>query len=105
MHASARDDGRAAFRLLEVNCRRDTTDLEMFDLNNEWETATFLNTVGITIDTVTLFSRFINGLNARSGKERSRETRVAARRPGSRPATEEPAFPAAKLTEFSAPAG
>ena len=44
MHAAARNDGRAAFQLLEQHCRRDITDLEMFDLNNEWETATFLNT-------------------------------------------------------------
>lgn len=65
MHAAARNDGRAAFQLLEQHCRRDITDLEMFDLNNEWETATFLNTVGISIDTVTSFSRYISGLNAR----------------------------------------
>ena len=65
MHATARNDGRAAFQLLEQHCRRDITDLEMFDLNSEWDSATFVTTVGISIDTITNFSRFISGLNAR----------------------------------------
>ena len=65
MHAQARNDGRAAFRMLELHCRRDITDLEMFDLNAEWEAATFITAVGLSLDTVTMFTRYINGLNAR----------------------------------------
>ena len=65
MHASARNDGRAAYLLLATHCRREITDLEMFDLNSEWDSATFVNTVGISLDTITTFSRYMNGLNAR----------------------------------------
>ena len=57
MHASARNDGRAAYLLLATHCRREITDLEMFDLNSEWDSATFVNTVGISLDTITAFSR------------------------------------------------
>ena len=65
MHASARNDGRAAYLLLATHCRREITDLEMFDLNSEWDSATFVNTVGVSLDTITAFSRYMNGLNAR----------------------------------------
>ena len=65
MHAQARNDGRAAFRILEQTCRRDITDLEMFALNEEWDRCTFLSAVGLSADTITMFSRYLGGLNAR----------------------------------------
>ena len=64
MHATARNDGRAAFRLLEANCRQNIDDLEMLQQDANWNNATILNSVGFNIDSITLFSRHLNGLNA-----------------------------------------
>lgn len=64
MHATARNDGRAAFRLLEANCRQNIDDLEMLQQDANWNSATILNSVGFNLDSITLFSRHLNGLNA-----------------------------------------
>ena len=39
MHATARNDGRAAFRLLEANCRQNIDDLEMLQQDANWNSA------------------------------------------------------------------
>jgi hypothetical protein len=59
------NDGRAAFQLLVTHCRRDITDLELADLDEQWNGATIPSCVGVTADSITLFTRYINGLNAR----------------------------------------
>ena len=64
MHATARNDGRAVFRMLEANCRQVIDDLELLQMDGDWNTATILNSVGYSVDSVTLFSRHLNGLNA-----------------------------------------
>ena len=64
MHANARNDGRAAFRLLETNCRQAIDDLELLQMDADWNSATILNAVGFSVDSITLFARHLNGLNA-----------------------------------------
>ena len=64
MHATARNDGRAAFRLLETNCRQAIDDLELLQMDADWNSATILNAVGFSVDSITLFARHLNGLNA-----------------------------------------
>ena len=65
LHAQTRNDGRAAFLLLVVHCRRAITDLELADLDEQWNAATIASCVGVTADSITHFTRYINGLNAR----------------------------------------
>ena len=64
MHANAANDGRAAFELLEANCRQVIDDLELLQMDADWTAASILNTVGFSMDSITLFSRHLNGLNA-----------------------------------------
>ena len=64
MHANTPNDGRAAFELLEANCRQQVDDLELLQMDADWNSATILNAVGFSIDSITLFSRHLNGLNA-----------------------------------------
>jgi len=64
MHATARNDGRAVFRMLEANCRQAIDDLELLQMDGDWNSATILNSVGFNVDSITLFSRHLNGLNA-----------------------------------------
>ena len=40
MHAVAANDGRAAFELLEANCRQQIDDLELLQMNADWDNAT-----------------------------------------------------------------
>jgi hypothetical protein len=65
LHAQARNDGRAAFQLLVIHCRREITDLELADLDEQWNAARIASCVGVTADSITHFPRYINGLNAR----------------------------------------
>lgn len=65
MHMNHNRDGRAAFQMLEAQCRERISDLEMFKLNAEWENASITKSVGIHADSILSFQRFLNGLNAR----------------------------------------
>ena len=65
MHMRHNRDGRAAFQMLETQCRERITDLEMFKLNAEWENASIAKSVGIHADSILSFQRYLNGLNAR----------------------------------------
>ena len=65
MHMNHNRDGRAAFQMLEAQCRERISDLEMFKLNAEWENASIAKSVGIHADSILSFQRFLNGLNAR----------------------------------------
>ena len=58
-------DGRRAFQYLEQQCARQITDLELFAHNKEWEDASITSCIGVKVDSVTMFSRYLNGLNAR----------------------------------------
>ena len=40
-------------------------DLELADLDEQWNAATIASCVGVTADSITHFTRYINGLNAR----------------------------------------
>ena len=64
LHAQARNDGCAAFRLLVIHCRREITDLELADLDEQWNAAMIASCVGVTAGSITHFTRYINGLNA-----------------------------------------
>ena len=80
MHASANNDGRAAFELLEANCRQQIDDLELLQMDADWNGATILNAVGYSIDSITLFSRQLNGLNAlRPAGQRKTEDEVTTK--------------------------
>ena len=70
MHASANRDGRLAFQLLEQQCARQITDLEMFVQDKNWQDANWQDAsisscVGIGADSITMFSGYLTGLNAR----------------------------------------
>ena len=58
-------DGRAAYRMLEQHCTRTITDLEIETLNAEWDQSSITASVGVTLDSITMFARHLNGLNAR----------------------------------------
>ena len=53
MHATARNDGRAVFRMLEANCRQAIDDLELLQMDGDWNSATILNSVGFNVDSIT----------------------------------------------------
>ena len=64
LYANARNDGRAAYQLLVANCRQAVDDLELLQLDADFDTATILNSVGYSMDSITLFARHLNGMNA-----------------------------------------
>ena len=65
LDAEARNDGRAAFRLLVTHCRRAITDLEIASHDAKWNEASIAGSVGIKLDSIILFTRYLKGLNAR----------------------------------------
>ena len=48
LYANARNDGRAAFQQLVVNCRQEIDDLEMQQLNADFDAATILMDWNVT---------------------------------------------------------
>ena len=60
----APDNGRDAYKLLDRHCRRDVTDLEMFDLDKQWDASSIPVSVGVNLDSIIMFSRHLSGLNA-----------------------------------------
>jgi len=63
--AQANNDGRAAFQLLERNCRERVTDLEMQALNIQFDSVSIGANIGCSADTITELDRLLCGLNAR----------------------------------------
>ena len=65
--------GAGAWALVLAECDQGTTDLEILDIKAEFESASIEKTVGYSADTVTLFARELNSLNARlpAGKKYS----------------------------------
>ena len=58
-------DGRLFWLLLERECRRPVTDLEIIEMDSKWSGCSILGTVGYLEDSVTQFSRYLQKLNAR----------------------------------------
>ena len=58
-------DGRRAFMYLEQQCARQITDLELFAHDKEWQDASIIGSIGVKLDSITMFTRYLNGLNAR----------------------------------------
>ena len=65
MFLQAQSDGRVAYLVLDQACRRDITDLELTRLNQDFDNSSIEADVGITSDSITLFGRHLNGVNAR----------------------------------------
>ena len=61
----AQSDGRAAFLVFNQACSRDITNLELTALNQDFDNSNIEADVGVTSDSITLFSRHLNGINAR----------------------------------------
>ena len=61
----AQSDGRAAYVIMTQNCSRDITDLEITQLNQDFDDSTIEVDVGVNSDSITLFARHLVGLNAR----------------------------------------
>ena len=68
-------DGRAAFVLLDQHCSLAITDLESVAIDAEWERASIPFSIGVTLESITLFVRLINGLNSRrpAGMKKSQD--------------------------------
>ena len=56
--------GHAAFLVLNAACSRDITDLELTVLNQVFDNSSIEADVGVTSDSITLFSRHLSGINA-----------------------------------------
>jgi hypothetical protein len=56
-------DGRAAFILLNEHCNLAITDLEIHVLDKDWENATIRASVGVNLNSITMFKRHLDGLN------------------------------------------
>ena len=65
MAGSLNRDGRQFWLMLERECRKPVTDLELIAMDQEWSQCTILVTVGYLCDSVTAFSRHLQKLNAR----------------------------------------
>jgi hypothetical protein len=60
----AQSDGREAFLVLNKACSRDITDLaELTALNQDFDNSNIEADVGVTSDSITLFSRHLNGIS------------------------------------------
>ena len=60
----AQSNGRSAFLVLNAACSRDITDLELTVLNQQFDNASIEAGVGVNSDSITMFSRHLNGINA-----------------------------------------
>ena len=60
----AHGDGHEAFNVLNAACSRDITNVELTTLNQVFDNSTIEADVGVTSDSVTLFGRHLNGINA-----------------------------------------
>ena len=58
-------DGRAMWQHLVQQCCIQVDDLRLLQHDADFDNATILNTVGYVLDSVVLFQRFLNGLNAK----------------------------------------
>ena len=65
MASALRRDGRQFWLMLERECRKPITDLELIAMDHEWSQCSILLTVGYVFDSVTAFSRHLQKLNAR----------------------------------------
>lgn len=63
--ATLGNDGRAAWLLLERECRIELTDVEILEMEGEWARASILSHVGYHEASITDFLRHLNALNAR----------------------------------------
>ena len=61
----AKGDGHAAYKLINQQCRRVITDLELSTLDKEWDNCSITSSIGVKIDSIILFARLLTGLNAR----------------------------------------
>ena len=55
----------SSWTLLDTACRRDITDLELNVHNQEFDGASIEADVGVTISSITNFSRHLTGVNTR----------------------------------------
>lgn len=65
MASALHRDGRQFWLMLERECRKPITDLELIAMDLAWSQCTILVTVGYVSDSVTAFSRHLQKLNAR----------------------------------------
>ena len=61
----AQGDGREAYLVLYKVGSRDDTNLELTALNQDFDNSSIEADVGVTSDPITLFSRYLNDINAR----------------------------------------
>ena len=61
----AQSDGRAAYLVLNQACRRDITDLEIQQLNHDFNNSSIEGDIGVNADSMTSYSRYLVGLNAK----------------------------------------
>ena len=61
----ARSNGREAYLVLDQACRRDITDLELNQLNQEFDNSSIEADVGVSINSITSFEngRHLTGVN------------------------------------------
>ena len=62
---NAQSNRRAAYIILSQHCSRDITNLEITQLNQDFDNASIEANVGVTSDSITLFARHLSGLNTR----------------------------------------
>ena len=65
IYFQARSNGREAYIILDQACRRDITDLELNQLNQEFDNSSIEADVGVTINSITNFGRHLTGVNTR----------------------------------------
>ena len=61
----AQSNGRESYLVLNQACRRDVTDLELNQQNQEFDNSSIEADVGVPINTITNFGRHLTGVNAR----------------------------------------
>ena len=59
----AQSDGRRAYLVLNQVCKRDITDIELTQLNQEFDNSSIEADVGVTINSIQLFGRHLNRVN------------------------------------------
>ena len=58
-------NGRQAFLLLQQTCQQLPDDLQLLQMENDWNGATILGIVGYKLESISQFARYLNQLNAR----------------------------------------
>jgi hypothetical protein len=61
----AQSDGREAYVVLNRACRREITDLEIQQLDQDFNNSSIEADIGINADSITSYSRYLIGLNAK----------------------------------------